>query len=58
MSITADTRVGSCEVLTLIGVADEMYEAHDTKLGRDVTSRNVPSGSFPGRSSLRQDLTK
>jgi len=36
--LTAGTRLGSHEVLTLLGQGGmgEVYQAHDTKLGRDV----------------------
>jgi len=58
VNITAGTCLGSYEFLALIGVGGEVYEAHDTKLGRDVVIRYVPSGPFPGRSCCKQDHTK
>src|SRR2546427_1789252 len=42
--LTAGTRLGSYEVLALIGVGGmgEVYQAHDTKLGRDVAIKVLP----------------
>ncbi len=38
MALTSGTRLGSYEVIALIGQGGmgEVYRAHDTKLGRDV----------------------
>jgi hypothetical protein len=39
MALAAGTKLGSYEVLAQIGAGGmgEVYQAHDTKLGRDVT---------------------
>jgi len=45
MTIAAGTRLGSCEVLSQIGAGrmGEVYQAHDTKLGRDVAIKVLPT---------------
>jgi eukaryotic-like serine/threonine-protein kinase len=44
MALTAGTRLGSYEVLSQIGAGGmgEVYQAHDTKLGRDVAIKVLP----------------
>ena len=44
MSIASGTRLGNYEVVALIGAGGmgEVYEAHDTKLGRDVAIKVLP----------------
>src|ERR1700692_1862515 len=44
MALTAGTKLGSYEVLTQIGAGGmgEVYQAHDTKLGRDVAIKVLP----------------
>jgi serine/threonine protein kinase len=44
MTIAAGTRLGSYEVLAQIGAGGmgEVYQAHDTKLGRDVAIKVLP----------------
>ena len=45
MTLTAGTRLGSYEVFALIGAGGmgEVYQAHDTKLGRDVAVKFLPA---------------
>ena len=44
MSIAAGTKLGSYEVFAQIGAGGmgEVYQAHDTKLGRDVAIKVLP----------------
>src|SRR6202163_334802 len=44
MALTSGTRLGSYEVLSQIGAGGmgEVYQAHDTKLGRDVAIKVLP----------------
>jgi serine/threonine protein kinase len=44
MSISSGTRLGSYELLAQIGAGGmgELYQAHDTKLGRDVAIKVLP----------------
>src|ERR1700676_2377383 len=44
MSLATGTRLGSYEVLSQIGAGGmgEVYQAHDTKLGRDVAIKVLP----------------
>ena len=46
MALSSGTRLGSYEVLTAIGAGGmgEVYQAHDTKLGRDVAIKVLPEG--------------
>jgi serine/threonine protein kinase len=45
MTISAGTRLGSYEVAAQIGAGGmgEVYQAHDTKLGRDVAIKVLPA---------------
>jgi serine/threonine protein kinase/Tol biopolymer transport system component len=53
MALTAGTRLGSYEILSLLGVGGmgEVYRAHDTKLNRDVALKVLPAefASDPAR---------
>src|ERR1700680_3958155 len=44
MALASGTRLGTYEVLSLIGAGGmgEVYQAHDTKLGRDVAIKVLP----------------
>src|ERR1700751_5263247 len=44
MTLTAKTKLGSYEIAGAIGAGDmgEVYQAHDTKLGRDVAIKVLP----------------
>src|ERR1700676_1560102 len=44
MAIAVGTRLGSYEVLSQVGAGGmgEVYQAHDTKLGRDVAIKVLP----------------
>ena len=44
MSLSAGTKLGSYTVTAQIGAGGmgEVYQAHDTKLGRDVTIKVLP----------------
>src|ERR1700731_3386137 len=44
MTLTAGTNLGSYEILSAIGAGGmgEVYQAHDTKLGRDVAIKVLP----------------
>jgi serine/threonine protein kinase len=44
MALTTGTKLGSYEVLAQIGAGGmgEVYQAHDTKLGRDVAIKVLP----------------
>jgi serine/threonine protein kinase len=44
MALAAGTKLGSNEVVAQIGAGgmDEVYRAHDTKLGRDVAIKVLP----------------
>src|ERR1700719_4490338 len=46
MALAAGTKLGSYEVLSQIGTGGmgEVYQAHDTKLGRDVAIKVLPEG--------------
>ena len=46
MALSSGTRLGSYEVVTAIGAGGmgEVYQAHDTKLGRDVAIKVLPEG--------------
>src|SRR5712692_2650043 len=60
--LTAGTRLGSHEVLALLGQGGmgEVYQAHDTKLGRDVAIKVLPEAFAhdPGRLSRFQREAK
>src|SRR6202049_2086182 len=47
MALASGTRLGSYEVLSQIGAGGmgEVYQAHDTKLGRDVAIKVLPEAS-------------
>ena len=51
MAIAAGTKLGSYEILAPIGAGGmgEVYQAHDTKLGRDVAIKVLPE-AFAHRS--------
>ena len=55
MPINTGTRFGSYEVVAQIGAGGmgEVYQAHDTKLGRDVAIKVLPEAA-----SLRQAQKK
>src|ERR1700693_5555708 len=62
MALTPGTRLGSYEVLAQIGAGGmgEVYQAHDTKLGRDVAIKVLPEAFAhdPGRLSRFQREAK
>ncbi len=62
MTIAAGTRLGSYEVLAQIGAGGmgEVYQAHDTKLGRDVAIKVLPEAFAhdPGKLSRFQREAK
>jgi serine/threonine protein kinase len=55
MTVNAGTRLGVYEVVAQIGAGGmgEVYQAHDTKLGRDVAIKVLPEAA-----SLRQAQKK
>ena len=50
MALASGTRLGSYEVLAQIGAGGmgEVYQAHDTKLGRDVAIKVLPEAFAHG----------
>ena len=62
MALTSGTRLGSYEILTPLGAGGmgEVYQAHDTKLGRDVAIKVLPEAIAhdPGRLSRFQREAK
>ena len=55
MAIAAGTKLGSYEVLAQIGAGGmgEVYQAHNTKLGRDVAIKVLPT-HLANRADLRE----
>ena len=54
MALSASTRLGSYEVIAQIGAGGmgEVYQAHDTKLGRDRASKALLRLNFSRFQSL------
>lgn len=56
MSLTAGTKLGTCEILALLGAGGmgEVYRARDTILGREVAVKVLPTGFVSDPDRLRR----
>src|ERR1700691_3257496 len=60
MALTAGTKIGPYEILTPLGAGGmgEVYRARDTRLGRDVAIKVLPSGMARDAERLRRFETE
>ena len=58
MSLATGTRLGSYEVAAQIGAGGmgEVYQAHDTKLGRDVAIKVLPEAFAQMRNRKSEEI--
>ena len=56
MSLATGTRLGTCEILALLGAGGmgEVYRARDTALGREVAVKVLPAGFASDPDRLRR----